>query len=151
MSGLGTDYLGVGPYGTGTPETAAGNTGLVLSDAYGVSQGSRYINSRTRQYEFDANGRVVGMNNTQHLVQLAMLTVAASSAMVTLGELSPSGVIGAAFVQRRRASVESALAPLVRSKLIEILSIDVDTVNRPVFTRIRWRDLTTTVEQETRI
>lgn len=148
MSGFGIARYGTAPYGLGTPLTAAGNEGNVLADDTGKSQGSRVINSRTRRYEFDENGRAKGQINTQALVQLALLTVLGSSAMPRLGEEPSGGVIGANFAQKRKASIQSALADLVRRKLISVVSIEVDTKRKPIFTLVRWRDLTTDIEQQ---
>lgn len=151
MAGYGTAPFGTAPYGVGTPSTTAGNAGSLLNDTSGATQGSRYINPRTRQYEFDANGRFKGQQNTQSLVQLALLTVLASSSVPGLGETLPSGVIGTNFVKSRKSAISDALSDLVKAKLISIVSIDVDTTRRPVFTVIRWTDLTTGIEQQTQI
>ena len=148
MSGFGIAPYGTAPYGLGTPLTAAGNEGNVLPDATGKSQGSRAINSATRRYEFDSNGRAKGQNNTQQLVQLALLTALGSSAMPRLGEAPMGGVIGANFVQRRKTSIQTALADLVNRKLVSIVSIEVDTSRRPILTLVRWRDLTSSIEQQ---
>lgn len=151
MAGFGSMPCGSGPYGINTPVTAAGNEGPVLADDLGAVQGARYINPRTRQYEFDANGRYKGMPNVRQLMLLAFLTVKGSSAVPTLGIEEPSGVIGRNFVERRRESIRQAVAPHVRARLVEILSIDIDVTNRPVFTLVRWKDLTTEIEHEDRI
>ncbi len=151
MGGFGTAPFGTAPYGVGTPSTAGGNVGSVLSDAFGASQGSRRVGTKTRQYEYDANGRAKGRGNTESLVLMALTTIAGSSAQAALGDAAPSGVIGANFVARRTASIRQALGDLVKAKSVAIISIDVDVTRRPVFTLIRWRDLTTQSEQETAI
>lgn len=151
MAGFGSSPLGTGPYGVGTPATSSANAGLPLADDFGASQGSKYINPRTRSYERDANGRTKGMPNVPHLVQLALLTTRGSSAMTTLGDEAPGGVIGANFVSRRQASIRQSLTRLVDDNMIEIVAIEVYADNRPVFTLVRWRDLTTTLEHEARI
>lgn len=151
MSGFGATPFGTGPYGLGTPATSSSNAGVPLPNELGVTQSGRYINPRTRQYEYDANGRAKGMPAVQQLVELAMLTVSGSSAMAPLGEDAPNGVIGTNFVARTTEAIERALARLVSDKLIEITSIEINTANRPIFRVVRWTDLTTGIEQELRL
>ncbi len=151
MSGVGAFPLGVGPYGIGTPDAAPVNAGTALTDAFGAVQGSRFINPRTRQYEFDANGRIKGMPGVANLVEMAFLTVDGSSAVNGLGIAPASGVIGANFIQRRTQQIQDALAQLVKAKLIEVVSVSVDATSRPIQSVVRWRDLTTQTEQESRV
>lgn len=148
MAGFGIAPLGTAPYGLGTPATSSTNGGVLLPNDLGETQGSRYINPRTRRYEYDEHGRARGQHNIQHLVQMAFLTIRGTSAMTDLGDYAPDGVIGQNFVSRRKEGITQALSRLTRDKLIAIVSIDVDTRNRPVFTIVRWRDLTTEIEQE---
>lgn len=143
--------MGTAPYGLGTPATSSANAGVLLPNDKGETQGSRYINPRTRQYEYDSNGRAKGMPNVQQLVELALLTVRGTSAQTDLGVEEPSGVIGANFVERRKTSINQALSRLVTDKMIEVLSVDVDVDRRPIFTLVRWRDLTTSIERESQL
>lgn len=146
MSGLGNGPIGTMPYGVGTPNTSAGNTGKPLVDANGVAQGSRYIDQFARDYVMNTDGRLVGQDNVEHLVLMAVLTVRSSSAVPTLGLEEPSGVIGINFEREREAQVRSAFADLVKRGLITIVSVKTDRTNRPVLTRIVYRDLTTNSE-----
>lgn len=151
MSGVGGSPMGAFPYGLGTILPASDNGGVILPDAFGVTQGSRFINARTRSYEYDEHGRAKGMSNVASLVQMCLLMAKGSSAMADLGEVAPSGVIGANFVSRRKSEIKQALKRLVDTKTIAIVSIDVDVKSRPVFTIIRWRDMTTLIEGTTRL
>jgi hypothetical protein len=148
VSGFGNSPLGASPYGLGTPSTAAGNAGSPLTDATGAGYGSRYINPATRQYEFDANGRIKGMPDVASMVQLVVQTTLGTSAVSTLGDSPPGGVIGRNYAQRRTQSLNDALASLVAQKLIAIVSITVDTTVRPITAVVTWRDLTTQTEHE---
>ncbi len=143
MSGLGNGPMGTMPYGAGTPNTTAGNAGAPLVDADGTPQGSRYIDQFARDYVMNTDGRLVGQDNIEHLVSMAVLTVRSSSAVPTLGLEEPSGVIGINFEREREAQVRSAFADLVKRGLVSIISVKTDRTNRPVLTRIVYRDLTT--------
>lgn len=152
MSGLGNGPIGTMPYGVGTPNTSAGNTGKVLDDGDGSQQGSRFIDARARDYVMNDDGRLQGMMNLRHLVLHTLLTVRGTSAVPTLGLDEPSGIIGANFEREREAAVRLALSDLVKRKLIEIVSVKTDRKNRPVYTRVLWRDVTINSEpEETRI
>lgn len=151
MSGFGTMPFGTQPFGLGTPATAGSNAGALLPDVYGVTQGSRYIDSSIRQYTYGANGNSAGMSNTAQLVLMAVLTVAGSSAQTSLGLENPSGVIGPNFVSQQQTKITNALAALVAAKTIAVTAIDVNVTNRPVSTVVRWVDLTTSQEQETAV
>lgn len=151
MSGFGAAPLGTAPYGLGTPATSSSNSGVLLPDASGATQGSRFLNARTRRYEYGPDGRARGQESVSSLVQMALLTVKGTSAMASLGDEAPSGVIGNNFVARRKASITQALSALTTANTIEIVSLDVLADNRPILTIVRWRDLTTTLEQETTI
>lgn len=146
-TGAGRSSAGVSPYGIGTPAVSDTNGGVPTPNTFAESQGSRYIDSKTRQYVYNSDGRAKGQANIPHLVQMAFLTVAGSSAMPRLGVLQAGGVIGNNFVSQRTQAIQAALKYLVDSSLIEIVEITVDAKIRPVFTRVRWRDLTTLVEQ----
>lgn len=96
---------------------------------------------------FDANGNVVGQENTRHLVFMALATTRGTSVMgANFGLAAPGSVLDDGFVQRRTADVYQALANLVSQKLITIQSVIVDTTRRPVLTVINWVDNTTSKE-----
>jgi len=131
------------PYGVGTPNTAAGNTGKAIDDGEGSQQGSRYIDPRSRAYVINDDGRIKGMPNLRHLVLHTLMTELGSSAQPGLGLKPASGVIGRDIEFRRDSDVRNALADLVNRGLIEVVSVTVDRTSRPVLTLVRFRDLTT--------
>lgn len=151
MTGAGFSPAGVSPAGSGTPATTTGPSGTALTDDYGRQHGARYIDPATRRYVLDANGRYKGMPAVSQMVELAFLTLRGSSALPNLGMEKPSGVIGSNFVAKREQAVREAFQFLTRAQLAELVSVTVDTSRRPVVSIVRWRDLTTAEEQETRI
>lgn len=136
------------PYGAGTPNTSAGNVGKVLSDGDGAQHGSRFIDSRTRGYAFDSNGRMKGMSNAKHLMLHTLLTVLDSTHVAGFGLREPGGTIGNNFERERETAIRAATSDLVKRGLVEIVSITTNRISRPVYTRVRWRDLTTNSEPE---
>lgn len=135
--------MGTMPYGVGTPNTSAGNTGKALDDGEGSQQGSRYIDPRLRAYVVNSDGRLQGMPNLRHLVLHTLLTELGSSAQVGLGLKPAGGLIGRDLELRRDSDVRNALSDLVKRRLIEVVSVTVDRTSRPVLTLVRFRDLTT--------
>ncbi len=154
MSGFGAAPFGVAPYGVGTPATAPEPGGKIHRDeATGAQFGSRKLNKYTKQYEFDDYGRVLGMADVQQMVQIAVSTELGSSAVRNLGhELRTVLDITDNFQRRVQTILESALADLVKRKLVEIITVDVRRVNTSgLYALLRWRDLTTNNEHETTI
>jgi len=140
MSGAGSSPFGSSPYGIGSPPTSTGRAGTLLTDSVGAPQGSRYINPATRRWEFDSNGRPIGMPNAGHMVLMSLTTVLGSSAWDG-GLPAPGGVIGSNFEATRVQEIQNVLKPLVDDGTIEIVSITVNTKSRPVLTTILWKDL----------
>jgi hypothetical protein len=111
-----------------------------LTDYKGTPQGSRYINPQTRRWEFDSNGRALGMADAAHMVLMSLTTTLGSAAWFG-GLPAPGGVIGANFEAQRKTEVQNVLKPLVDNGTIEVVSITVDVKSRPVLTTILWKDL----------
>lgn len=155
MSGIGKQPAGGTPFGIGTPATAPPIGGVILRDPItGSSTGSRRLDPITKDYVVDEFGRILGMNDVQQLVELAVSTDRGSSAVRTLGqELKKIDRITDNFVRRVTSTFERALKPIVDAGLIEVRSITVtkDAVPGRAFAVVVWRDLTTDTEQTTKV
>lgn len=154
MSGFGSTACGSSPYGLATPVTAPQFEGSILRDEFsGETRGSRRIDSYTKDYVLDANGRILGMNDTQQLVLLAVSTTKGSAAMRDLGQaLSRIERITSNTESLIRSELHSALQSLIDAGRIEFQGIDVDFV-RPgvVHVHVLWRDVSTGVLQATAV
>lgn len=154
MAGVGLQPAGLTPAGVGTPALAPFTAGTVQRSAVnGLSTGARSIDPKTKQYVFDANGRVTGMTSTQQLVQLAVSTTLGSSAVRTLGQsLAKIDRITSNFTRRITDVYTLALGDLVARRLIAIKSIDVQQVQGSrAFVLIKWADLSTGSEEVIKI
>lgn len=133
---------GLVPAGFGVPATGD-------QKAAGTPPTARFIDPATGDYEFGSDGRLRGMTGIEQRVQLAVRTLLGSSALASLGiDLSLDRATD--DVQRRvQNAVEQALASMVRSGEIAIVSV---TVQRPLpsrlVTRVSWTDLTTGTARE---
>lgn len=151
MSGFGSDTIGVGPYGLGTPtsatDTSAGK--IYRDEKTGSSLGSRKINPITRQYEFDSYGRIVGMPDVQQMVQIALSTEARSSVIAELGhELNLIESFTPNHEQTVRSTIERALSDLIKRKLVRLDSVKVERFNTSgAIITVNWTDLTTGLAQ----
>ncbi len=141
--GAGFQPAGTTPAGLGTPNEADVMGGELLVDRFGKATGSRLVDSVTRRYVFDADGRMVGEDDLRHLIKMCVLTVRGSSAWS--GGLRPfGGTIGAAYQQRVQSYYREALAPLTGgdSPLILILSITVKRVKQDALSiHLLYKDL----------
>lgn len=151
MTGAGFAPAGVFLAGIGYQEAPARDRSQALTDDYGRRHGARYIDPFTKRYAIDANGRYKGMPNVAQLVELAFLTEAGSSAVPGMGLTPAGGVVSNGFVAERKEAVRKALLSLTQSGLVELVSVDVDISRRPTMTLVRWRDLTTSQDQESRL
>ena len=146
---------GVQPYGIGTPAPVTAATGIALKDPVeGQQQGSRKINPATGDYVLDTTSmRIQGMSDTKQLVLLAVNTTKGSSAMRSLGhEIRSIDRITSNFVRRVDSTLRMAVQHIVNRGLIEVVSVDVEVVRPGVaLARLRWRDLSSGVEDETLI
>lgn len=153
MSGFGLQPMGVGPFGVGTPATASETAGTPQNDESLQSKSARYIDPITRQYAFDANGRMRGMGAVPQKVQLIAATVLGSSAVRELGnDIHEIEDAGDDLEVQIRTRWERAYAGMVRAKEIAILAIEIARFSNAggrvgAKTRIRYRDLTTGIEQ----
>jgi hypothetical protein len=146
MSGFGSQPFGGTPYGIGQPADVDPNGGTVLKDAYAnKSHGSRRIDPVTKDYVLNEFGRIVGMDNVQQQVLLAVSMDRGSSSVRDLGnELKKIDRITDNFEHRVDSVIRSALSALVDSKQIEVQSITTTRLgNGRAFIKVAWRDLTT--------
>jgi hypothetical protein len=152
MSGFGSQPNGSSPYGIGTPAVSSGTGGKLLRDtSTGRRMGSRRIDPFTKDYVLDENGRILGMNNTQQLVLMAVSTDKGSSAMRSLGqELRRIERITSNFARRVDTTLRACVQHIVDLGLIEVLGTRVEIVRPGVSkARLLWRDLESGVENET--
>ncbi len=152
MSGAGIQSAGTSSAGIGAPDEGNPQDGVVFTGLDGTSNGSRYIDQRTRDYVIDANGRAQGMPNVPHLVQMAITMERNSSAIRGLGqELKSLDRITPNFERRVLGVLTQALQHLIDAKLVEVIgfssfkSSQTDKGLRPgqVYGRLLWRDLST--------
>lgn len=151
MIGVGLCPAGLSPCGLGQPERGVSVDRRPLVDADGQMQTARLLDWTSGRYIFNASGNIVGMNATAQRVLLALLTVAGSSAVASLGLERLGGTVGANFVARRRANIARALSSLVTEGAISLVDVLVDVSARPIQTVVQWRDLTTQQEIRTAI
>lgn len=140
--------FGNGPFGMGTPITVPAPLGKPLETREGVRNGSRKINPITLDFETSpVTSRVVGMNNSQHLVQQCLSTEAGSAAMQALGNgFSKLTRITGSYVKEADTVVRAALSILTDENVIVIDSIEPRRIaGRPagVFIRVKWTDVAT--------
>ncbi len=146
MSGYGSQPYGSSPFGIGEAPHAVVPGGAVLRvPSTGASSGSRAVDPKTRDYILDANGRALGMNDVQQLVELAVQTTKNSSAMNSLGQrLGDITVIGDNIERQVRTLLEEALVHLTSTNIIAIVSVTVSRLHPGAIRgELRWRDLTT--------
>lgn len=150
--GFGLAPCGVAPYGFGTPATAPEPGGKLFRDTNtGESRTGRYINARTKDYEYDSYGRATGMSTAQQIVQIALMTDKGSSAVADLGhELASLEDITSDFDRRIDTTIRAALQDAVNRKLIRLDSVTSERMGtNGAFIRVRWTDLSTGVQQST--
>lgn len=152
MSGLGGQPFGSSSYSLGTPAITDGSPGKILHDPEtGTTEGSRYINPRTRDFEVDKHGRLRGQMNVRHLVQMAIQTAKGSSAVRELGlDSSDLEVITSDTERRLSQALEEAVAHLVGANLIVSLGVtryragpSDGLIAGRVYSKFNWRDVAT--------
>lgn len=143
---IGSTPFGTGAYGLET-STPSAQTTKTFCDLNGNQQGSRYVDASTGDYVF-VDGLPIGENNLHHRIRLAILTVRGSSVDFGLGIAEIGSVITESIRLQRAQDVRQALSRLVKEKLIEVVSVAVDTSVRPVKTTIQWRDVQNNSIQE---
>lgn len=147
MRGAGFQPAGTSPGGFGAPTQTGRGSDVVLPDSrVGGSHGSRKIDPITKDYVLNEDGRIEGMSNVQHLVQLAVTN--AGPQLMELDRLDSS------FQKGMLAVLTAAVAPLVARGLIEVVDVAVRT-NRAgglqpgqAVTVFKWRDRTTQEEHD---
>lgn len=152
MSGFGNQPFGSTPYSLGAPVVTDGSPGKILqAPETQQTEGSRYINPVTRDFELDENGRFRGQPNVRHLVQHAVQTLKSSSAMREFGlDIEDIEVITADTERRLARALDEAVAHLVAANLIVALGVtrfvagpsEGLTPGR-TYTRFAWRDVST--------
>lgn len=152
--GAGFSPAGLTPYGYGTPDQAPEPGGKALRNALtGQPVEARRIDARSRDYVFDAFGRIEGMSSGQQAIYLAYATERRSSAVRELGNrLRDVKVITANFARQVEDILREAAAVAVAAGLVEIL--DVTVVRRGTsgaVSQVRWVDKTTGREQTSEV
>lgn len=140
--------FGSGPFGMGTPITVPEPLGKPLETREGVRNGSRKVDPITRDFEFSpVTSRIVGLSNTQHLVQQCLSTEEGTAAMQTLGNrFKQLTRITGSFEKEADTAVRAALAILTDDNVISIDSIEVRRIvgrAAGVFIRVKWTDIAT--------
>ncbi len=156
MAGAGIQPAGTSSAGIGAPEEGNPQDGVVFQAPDGTSDGSRYIDSQTRDYVMNANGRLNGMPNVPHLVQFAILTEINSSAVRGIGQnLKSLDRISPNFDKKVLGILTTALQPLINARLVEVVgfsskssSTDKGVTPGRFYGRLLWRDLTTRGEPQ---
>jgi hypothetical protein len=144
--GIGACACGGAPYGFGTPATSPTPGGAIYRNTLtGDMMGAALIDSHTKQYSIDSNGRVLGVSPVHQLVYLALNTLRNSSVIQDFGlDLPRVKDIADNHLQAVEGLVRDALSDLVRRNLIQIRRVGVRLFN-PTGTLIEleWLDLTT--------
>lgn len=148
ISGAGLQPAGSSPAGTGLYSTAAVPNNSILPDVItSLPQTGRFINFQTKDYGFTSDGRLQGGATVPQLVLLALGTMQGSSVIPNLGQtFFQVQEQGPNFVQQMTAKVNTAIADLIKRKLVALRSV---TVQQPpsnpdaAAVLIQWTDLTT--------
>jgi hypothetical protein len=147
-TGAGYAPAGTSSAGYGVPDSAAvPNNAILPAILTGLPQTGRSINPQTGDYVFTTDGRLMGMDTVPQLVILALTTTLGSSVLPTLGQaFTLIREQGPNFSQQLTATVNAALADLVRRKFVAVKSV---TVQQPPSNPdagtclVKWTDLTT--------
>jgi len=125
MAGFGLMPAGLGPFGLGTPAEAP--------EAIEPTNGSRYINPATRDYEVDAvTGQFSQMPPTRQRVLLALTTRRDTSGLPGFGLKMPARM-GDTFEAEARAAVQLALrhmTELERSLRVNAIVVEKGALGR---------------------
>jgi hypothetical protein len=125
--GAGACPAGSSAAGYGVPDSAAVPINAVLPDVRsGLPQTGRAIDPVSKSYTFTPDGRLRGVATVPQLVQLALTTIRGTSVVPTLGQtFMQIQEKGANFAQVVAAAVNLAFADLVKQKLVQVVSVDV--------------------------
>lgn len=140
MVGAGTTSTGSSPAGSGTPETSAPLVRLApfRHPVTARALSGRRLDERTRDYVMLPDGNVAGMGTAEQDVFLAL------TSHVFRARVRRIQRITTALEAEYRAAVDFALAPLVRRRLVQVISVTAQRIapGRASF-RVIWRDLST--------
>jgi hypothetical protein len=151
MAGIGLQPAGTSSAGFGSPSRGAEEGGVILRDTLtGASFGGRKLDPKTRDYELDDNGRLLGMPNVQQMVMLAIMGAA--------DELQSIERLNDGFERAAYAILSAACAPIVQQGLIETIGVRGLRMGvrgglgqGQAMYQFLWRDLTTNTEGQTPI
>ena len=146
--GAGKAPAGAASAGYGVPDAAYVPNSAILPDPKsGFAQTGRFINPITGDYQFTADGRLIGMGTVPQLVLIALETVKGSSVIPTLGNtFQLVQEKGPSFLAQMRAVVNDALSDLIKTKMLQLVSVT--TQEQPSnpdtgIVQVAWLDLTT--------
>lgn len=144
MSGAGSSPAGSSPAGVATPAQGTGSSGRSLIDPNTeLRTGTRRISLTTGDYELDGDV-LAGMPPVAQKVLIAgRLAARRLREIPRITEGAPSRV---------RAIVDEEFRPLTSTGQVLIVSVETFRAARNpsrLAIRLRWRDLTTNIEQET--
>lgn len=152
--GFGLAPFGLSPYGYGSPALANPNIGLIFKKQDNSIGSSRLIDPATRDYKVDpTTGRMLGMDDMQQMVYLALVTVKGSSTVALLGQSFTSIKI---ITQNIEAQIDNevrrALEKLTQKKLITIDNVFVEVDEHNVARiHVVWTDTSKNVQVTTSI
>lgn len=149
MAGAGAQSAGDSSAGTGSPDSPTSYGGRILRDSTtGLTVDARAIDPVARDFVMDANGRLLGMGGVRQMVVLAVSTELESSAQREVGrDFRSIDRMTNDFEQRVDRRLRAALQRLVDAGLIQIQRIvTVRLGTGKSFTRLYWRDLTTSTD-----
>jgi len=136
--------MGAAPCGYGSPAPAPANTAAILAKPDGTQGDAVALDPSTGDYQVDAYGNKVGGDSVAQMVYLALSTQLGSCAEQSLGLAPPGGNIRADTVAKQKQAVQGALANLVGTGVIQIVSINVSTLKPGTLLRtVKWRRTST--------
>lgn len=148
-TGAGFSTFGISFAGYGIPSSETSLNKYTLIDDFGNTSNARLIDPETRDYRF-TNGYIVGGNDVQQLVYLALLTVRNSSSLNSFGQsFSSIKVIGIHYKTRVVSAVNEALRNLINNKIIELIEVNTVVSGNRVKIDVRWKDIKTGTKQQT--
>lgn len=158
MSGAGLQSAGTSSAGYGTSASATAEAGAFLRDTKtGKSFSARKIDPVARDYVLDDNGRLLGADYVQHVVQMSVHTERGSAAVQEMGHrLRTLDRITPNFERQILAVLTEAVQPLIDLGYIEVLGFSTFIAGNnanglqrgAIYGRFKWRDLTKTTEHE---
>lgn len=138
------------------PDVGTQPNNALLPDARtGLPQTGRLIDPVAKDYVFTADGRLQGFASVNQLVQLALGTQLGTSGIPTLGiDMTQATEQGSDFQRRVATMVANALGPLVKQKLVQLVSVTLQpSPSNPdaAAAIVTWIDLTLGTENTTTV